>query len=393
MSMPADDCHRPALLLSPCSPLLDHAASAGGTEGGGGHSAGGGRAQHTPPTDAEVDGFYEGCPVLVTGGAGFIGSHLTQGLVARGAKVRVVDDLSEGRLDNLAPVANQIEFVQASILDRPRLEQAMQGCAIVFHEAALASVPASVADPVRYNDVNVTGTLQVLEASRACKVHRIAFASSSAVYGDLPELPKRENQHPDPVSPYAQEKLTGEHMLNVWWRSYGLSAISLRYFNIFGPSQRPDSAYAAVVAAFASALLGGRQPRIFGDGTATRDFTYVDNVVQANLRAGMIGLARKGGGLERREEIVRAVSGRAYNIACGKRITVTELAEVMIRIVGAKVSPKMEPPRAGDVQHSVADITLARETLGYRPTVTFEEGMRRTLDWYRTQYAAEVAGR
>lgn len=328
----------------------------------------------TPLNDFQA--FYDNRTVVVTGGAGFIGSHLARGLVHAGAKVRIIDDLSGGHLENLADLRSDIEFVEASILDASQLARLCRGAGIVFHEAALASVPASIEDPDRYHDVNVNGTLRVLQEARSADVARVVFASSSSVYGDQPELPKQEEQLPDPLSPYAQQKLTAEHMLRVWSLSYGMATISLRYFNIFGPGQSADSAYAAVVAAFAKALLSDQPPHIFGDGAASRDFTYIDNVVQANLRAGMV---HEGASPDSRPEWLR---GGVINIGCGAAITVLELAHAMIREVGATVEPVFDPPRAGDVLHSLADISRARTWLGYEPTVGLEEGLAATLEWY-----------
>ncbi len=317
--------------------------------------------------------FYDGRKVLVTGGAGFIGSHLTRGLVNLGAEVRVIDDLSGGHLTNLNDVADRITFLEASILSHESLTKICDNIDLVFHEAALASVPASIEQPETYHDVNVTGMLRVLEAARAGGAKRIVFASSSAVYGDQPELPKHEDQSPDPLSPYAQQKLTGEHMLTVWARCYGMTTIALRYFNIFGPCQRADSAYAAVIAAFADALLHGRPPVIFGDGLATRDFTYIDNVVQANLLAGAFQT-------ENPDDMI----GKTINIALGGQVSVVELAQAMIDIIGADVSPEFAPPRAGDILHSFADISTAQNLLGYKPTVGLEEGLKATIDWYKS---------
>lgn len=357
----------------------------------------------------EFESFYRGLPVLVTGGAGFIGSHLVRALAGLGAAVRVIDDLSGGTLENLAPLLIEdaktqagagdappsrgsspsrspashaslpaaIQFFRASILDADALARCCQGVAVIFHEAALASVPASIEQPRRYLEVNVLGTQQVLETAVKCGVKRVVFASSSSVYGDQPALPKVETQWPDPLSPYAQQKLTGEHLMRVWSLCYGLSTVCLRYFNIFGPLQRADSAYAAVVAAFAKALLSGRRPRIFGDGSASRDFTAVDDVVQANLRAGAMH------GLDARPRDIPQLAGQAINIARGERVTVLELARLMAEIVGIDAPPLFEPPRAGDVLHSLADITRARQWLAYEPQTPVRSGLEQTIAWYR----------
>ncbi|MBL1217701.1 MAG: SDR family NAD(P)-dependent oxidoreductase [Planctomycetes bacterium] len=313
---------------------------------------------------------YAGRPVLVTGGAGFIGSHLATRLVALGAHVTVIDDLSEGRADNLRHIRDQIRFVHASILDADALADAVEGKDLVFHEAALASVPRSVAEPERTNEVNVIGTLRVLQACVNHDVPRLVYASSSSVYGDLPTLPKHESHVPQPLSPYAQQKLSGEHMCSVWSACYGLTTVSLRYFNVFGPRQAADSAYAAVVAAFATALLAGEQPRIYGDGSASRDFTYIDNVVNANLAAGSCD---------------PTLSGRVFNIAMGQRITVLELLQEMATLTGRPADVDFLPPREGDVEHSLADIEAARNELGFQPTVALREGLHHTLQWYESQ--------
>ncbi len=352
----------------------------------------------------EFESFYRGLPVLVTGGAGFIGSHLVRALAGLGAAVRVIDDLSGGTLDNLAPLVIEedakrpsspgstrtplassplaVRFFRASILDAETLARCCEGVGVVFHEAALASVPASIEQPRRYLEVNVLGTQQLLGTAARCGVRRVVFASSSSVYGDQPALPKVETQLPDPLSPYAQQKLTGEHLMRVWSLCYGLSTVCLRYFNIFGPLQRADSAYAAVVAAFAKALLSGCRPRIFGDGSASRDFTSVSDVVQANLRAGAMH------GLEARPQDAPLLAGQPVNIARGERVTVLELAHLMAEIVGVEAPPVLEPPRPGDVLHSLADIERAREWLGYEPQTPVRAGLEQTIAWYRQALAS-----
>lgn len=327
--------------------------------------------------DWDYEASYRGRAVTITGGAGFIGSHLAHRLVTLGAEVRIIDDLSGSTLDNLNDILDSIRFIHGSILDPDSLHKAIAGADLIFHEAALASVPASIEDPVRYHEVNTTGTLRVLEEARKQNITRLVFASSSSVYGDLPSLPKRETDKPEPLSPYAMQKLTGEYLLDVWHRCYDLSTISLRYFNIFGPGQSANSAYAAVVAAFATALLKNQPPRIFGDGTATRDFTYIDNVVQANLRAGAIDDTILRNNLKGRSPI--------FNVAVAVQTSVLELASAMIRITEVDTQPTFEPERPGDVLHSLADISFAQEVLGYSPTVDLEEGLKPTMDWYRTQ--------
>lgn len=344
----------------------------------------------TMPARPDFASHYQDLPVVVTGGAGFIGSHLARELVRLGARVTAIDDLSGSSEESIADLLGSsggskrpssrhpLRFVQASILDQDVLSECCAGAALVFHEAALASVPASIEAPRRYLEVNVVGTQQVLETAVACGVRRVVFASSSSVYGDQPVLPKVETQMPDPLSPYAQQKLTGEHLLRVWALCYGLSTVALRYFNIFGPGQRADSAYAAVVAAFANALLRSRRPTIFGDGSASRDFTYVSDVVQANLLAGCLH------GRDAAPAAHPLLCGGAMNIARGDRVTVLELAQLMAEIVGVEAPPEFKPPRAGDVLHSQADISRARQWLGYEPQMPVRDGLARTLDWYRS---------
>ena len=306
--------------------------------------------------------------VLVTGGAGFIGSHLAAALHSLGADVVVLDDLTGGG-DPVALPAG-VRFVRGSILDPSLLADVTAGCRFVFHQAALGSVPRSVEQPRLYHDVNVTGTLNVLEAARAAGVRRVLFAASSSAYGDNPTLPKREDMPTAPLSPYAANKVAAEAMMAAYAHSYGVDTACLRYFNIFGPRQSPDNAYAAVIAAFAKALVNGRRPVIFGDGEQSRDFTYVDNVVRANLLA-----ATAAGPL----------GGAVINTACGQRVTVTELATEMAKLFGRPdLTPEYRPERVGDVKHSMADLAVARRLLGYEPVVGFQEGLAATAEWYRT---------
>jgi nucleoside-diphosphate-sugar epimerase len=303
---------------------------------------------------------------LVTGGAGFIGSHLVDVLLQLGASVNVIDDMSGGDKKNLNPAAT---FVGGSILDVAALSQAMAGAEYIFHQAAKVSVPASVADPIAYSRVNIEGTQLVLEAARAAGAKRVMFAASSSAYGDAPELPKVETMPPMSRSPYAATKVAGEHLIRSYASSYDIDAVSLRYFNIFGPRQNANSAYAGVIAAFARRLLAGEPPLITGDGTASRDFTFVDNAVHANLLAA------------RRAEPHR---GDVYNIATGGSCTVKELAERMASLIGRpELKPQFSPPRPGDVPHSRADIGFAERRLGYAPIVDFETGLAATVDWYR----------
>jgi nucleoside-diphosphate-sugar epimerase len=304
---------------------------------------------------------FKGTMSLITGGAGFIGSHLGRRLVELVGRVRVLDDLSGGVRENVPAGA---ELIQASILDAPALKRAVAGCRYVFHEAAMVSVPESVDKPEECMRVNVLGTERVLSAAKAAGVQRVVFAASAAAYGNNPSLPSRETDVPDCWSPYAMSKVAGEHLLAVFSRCYGLSTVSLRYFNIFGPRQNPDSPYAAVISAFVKALRAGRRVTIHGDGKQTRDFTYVENVVEANLSAA---------GRPRR------LMGEVVNIGTGVR---TDLLTVLARLaeeLGAEGTPEFGPSRAGDVRDSVADISRARELLGYEPRVDFAAGIRRMM--------------
>jgi nucleoside-diphosphate-sugar epimerase len=326
---------------------------------------------------AQLRSFYEGRAVLVTGGAGFIGGHLCDALVSLGATLRVIDDLSNSTLEHLAGLIElepeRIRFVHGSILDDDALAEAAKGCATVFHLAALGSVPRSIEEPQRTWSVNATGTLRVLEAARRAGAARVVFAASSSAYGDQPELPKVETQSPKPMSPYAASKLAGENLMAVWARCYGLSTVSLRYFNVFGPRQAADSAYAAVVAAFAKALLHGTPPVIFGDGSASRDFTFVGNAVLATLLAGASATPLRG-------EVV--------NVGTSSRMTVLELAREMARAAGVpQVQPRFQGVRPGDVAHSQADIGLARALLGYVPVTSVSEGLAETIEHYRKALA------
>jgi UDP-glucose 4-epimerase len=305
---------------------------------------------------------------LVTGGAGFIGSHLVERLVRDGHGVRVLDDFSAGKEENLAPMMDKIELVRGDIRDVEVVREAVKDMEIVFHEAAMGSVPRSVADPQTTHHVNITGTLNVLLAARDAGARRVVFASSSSVYGETPELPKHEAMVPQPLSPYALSKLTGEHYISVFKQVYGFEAVALRYFNIFGPRQDPDSHYAAVMPKFAMALLNGEPPVIFGDGLQSRDFTYIENVVEANLLASE----------------AQGIAGGAFNVACGGRYTLLELLNKMKEFLGSDIEPVHESPRAGDVRDSQASIEAAKQGFGYQVTVGFEEGVRRTVEWYRS---------
>jgi UDP-glucose 4-epimerase len=307
---------------------------------------------------------YAGESVCVTGGGGFIGSHIVDALEGLGAKVTVIDDFSNGRHANLDRVRDRIRVIGASILDAERLAEAMEGARTVFHLAAIGSVPGSLSDPVRYHEVNATGTIRVLEAARHSGAKRLVYSASSSAYGDTPTLPKIETMKPDPRSPYAVTKIAGEHACRAWSLCFGLSTVSLRYFNIFGRRQRPDSQYAAVIPVFASCLRQGQQPTIFGDGQQTRDFTHVDNAVHANLCAGAAAADLR---------------GEMVNIGCGANYTLTEVLDQMNAVLATKVLAKFAPARAGDVRDSLASIERARELIGYEPVRHFADGLRDTL--------------
>ena len=304
---------------------------------------------------------------LVTGGGGFIGCHLVSRLLREGHEVRVLDNFATGRRENLTGLEGEIEVVEGDIQSYERAHTAIRGCELVFHEAALPSVPRSVQDPLTSNAANVIGTLNVLLAARDSEVRRVVFASSSSIYGANRQLPKREDQPTLPISPYAVAKLAGEGYCRAFSEVYGLETVSLRYFNVFGPKQDPRSEYAAVVPKFITALLAGRPPTVHGDGEQTRDFTYVDNVVEANLLAAD----------------AEGIAGRTYNVATGRRVSLNELVERLKALTGSELEATHSPPRAGDVRDSLADVTRAERELGYRPEVDFEEGLKRTLDFLR----------
>jgi len=303
---------------------------------------------------------------LVTGGAGFIGSHLVEELMRRGESVRVFDNFSTGTLENIEPWRDRIECVEGDTRDSQAVDAAMEGIDYVLHQAALPSVPRSVKDPITTDAVNVGGTLNVLWAAHGKKVKRVVFASSSSVYGNVDVSPKHEELPLEPASPYAVSKLAGEHYCRVFHEVYGLETVSLRYFNVFGPRQEPDSAYAAVIPIFLQEMTNGRSAPVDGDGTQTRDFTFVKNVVEANLLACTAAGA----------------AGKAVNVACGKSVSVLELVDGINERLGTDVEPVFRPSREGDVKHSCADIALAARLLGYAPTVGFEEGLARTAERY-----------
>jgi nucleoside-diphosphate-sugar epimerase len=311
---------------------------------------------------------------LVTGGAGFIGSHLSEELVRRGHTVRVADSLITGKRSNLDHIPN-VEFVQGDLADLEFAKSVVQGCDYVLHQAAIPSVPRSVKDPITSNRANVDGTLNLLVAARDAGVRRLVFAGSSSAYGDTATLPKDEDMPTNPLSPYALQKVVGEQYLQMFTKLYGLETVSIRYFNVFGPRQDPSSPYSGVISVFATALLENRSPKIYGDGEQTRDFTYVANVVDGVLRACE----------------ATGASGQVINVATGGRISLNELFKEMKKIIGASVDPEYVDPRAGDVRDSQADIRKAKDILGYKPTVSFEDGLKRTIEWYRTQKPIPVS--
>jgi nucleoside-diphosphate-sugar epimerase len=311
---------------------------------------------------------------LVTGGAGFIGSHLVEELVRRGQRVRVADSLITGKRSNLAHIAG-VEFLQGDLADPEFAVRVVQDVDYVLHQAAIPSVPRSVNDPITSNRANVDATLNVLVAARDASVRRVVFAGSSSAYGNSPTLPKHEDMPARPLSPYALQKVVGEQYLQMFTTLYGLETVSIRYFNVFGPRQDPSSPYSGVISVFATALLEGRAPTIYGDGEQTRDFTYVANVVDGVLRACDAPDA----------------NGEVINVATGGRISLNELFDAMRRLIGGDVKPVYAEARAGDVRDSQADITKARRLLGYSPSVSFEDGLRATVQWYRDSRTAATA--
>jgi UDP-glucose 4-epimerase len=303
---------------------------------------------------------------LVTGGAGFIGSALARALLARGDRVRVIDNFFSGKRENLAEVAKDVDLVEADIRDDGALARALGGVELVFHQAAIPSVPRSLADPVASHDANATGTLKVLSAAKKAGVRRVVYAASSSAYGDTPTLPKVETMRPMPLSPYAVSKLAGEHYCQVYAGAFGLETVSLRYFNVFGPRQDPKSEYAAVIPRFVTAALAGQGATVYGDGTQSRDFCFIDNTVEANLAAAS----------------APGVSGQVFNVACGAATSLNDVVRLVAEIVGHPVPITYAPGRVGDVKHSLADVTAARERLGYRGAISFAEGLQRTVAWY-----------
>ena len=311
---------------------------------------------------------------LVTGAAGFIGSSLVRALLDRGEQVRGLDNFATGKRENLTEVISRMDFREVDILDLEATRQACEGVDFVLHQAAIPSVPKSVLDPVGSNRANVDGTVNVLVAARDAKVKRVVYAASSSAYGDTPTLPKREAMNPNPISPYAVAKLAGELYMVSFYRCYGLETVSLRYFNIFGPRQDPSSPYSGVLAKFSLQMLRGESPTIFGDGETSRDFTHIDNAISANLLACSAPAAE--------------CAGRVFNCATGRRITLNETVQALKPLTGYTGTVKYGPERAGDVKNSLADITLAQKHLGYKPLVDFEEGLRRTVEWYKSQAGA-----
>lgn len=305
---------------------------------------------------------------LVTGGAGFIGSHIAEALVRRGDAVRVLDNLSTGFRSNLEHLGDRVEFVEGDLLDYRLLEELVDGVDCVFHQAALASVPRSVERPLDTHAACATGTLNLLDAARRAGVRRLVYAASSSAYGDQPYSSKREIDLPDPISPYGAAKLAGEYYCRAFQATYGFETVAIRYFNVFGPRQDPGSPYSAVIPLFITAILSGRRPVVYGDGYQSRDFTYVANVVHANLLAAD----------------AEGVAGRVFNAAGGRSITLLELLGAINDVLGTQVEPEFAPPRPGDIRESMADISMARTVLGYEPQVDFLDGLRRSIDYYRS---------
>ena len=312
--------------------------------------------------------------LLITGGAGFIGSNLADALIAQGGKVRIIDNLVTGYHENLDEISGDFEFIEGDLNDETALRRALEGVEVVFHEAALPSVPRSVANPKETHEACVNATFKLLVAAKEAGVRRVIYAASSSAYGDQPTLPKVETMRPEPLSPYAAAKLMGEYYCQVFTRVYGLETISLRYFNVFGPRQDPGSMYSGVISRFVDSLMGGKTPVIYGDGEQSRDFTFIENVVNANIRAAQ---TTKG-------------IGEVMNAANGERITLNQLLEVLKKITDKPdVNAEYREARAGDVKHSQADNTLAREYLGYEKIVGLEEGLRRTIDWWKSSRFAK----
>jgi nucleoside-diphosphate-sugar epimerase len=308
---------------------------------------------------------------LITGIGGFIGSSLARALLVRGEKVRGVDNFSTGNPENLSEIRNRIDFREADILDLNAMRDACNGADFVLHQAALPSVPKSVLDPLGSNRTNVDGTVNVLIAARDAKVKRVIYAASSSAYGDTPTLPKDEAMRPDPISPYAVAKLASEHYMISFYRCYGLETVALRYFNIFGPRQDPSSPYSGVLAKFITSMLRNQQPAIYGDGEQSRDFTYIDNAVEANLLACQAPASK--------------AAGQVFNVATARQVTLNQTYKLLQKLTGYSGAPSYGPERQGDIKHSFADIGRVETALGYKPKVDYEEGLRRTVEWYRSR--------
>ncbi len=308
---------------------------------------------------------------LITGVAGFIGSALARAVLAQGDQVRGIDNFATGKRENLGEIFAQMDFRQVDLLDLEALREACVEVDYVLHEAAIPSVPKSVLDPLGSHRANVDGTVNLLVAARDAKVRRVVYAASSSAYGDTPTLPKREDMTPNPISPYAVAKLASEHYMISFFRCYGLETVCLRYYNVFGPRQDPTSPYSGVLAKFITLMLKGEAPTIFGDGTQSRDFTYIDNTVEANL------LAAKAPAAE--------VAGRVFNVATGRRVDLNEMFQALKKLTGYSGEVQYGPERGGDIKHSLADIAQAEKHMGYKPKVDFEEGLQRTVEWYRAQ--------
>jgi nucleoside-diphosphate-sugar epimerase len=311
---------------------------------------------------------------LVTGIAGFIGSSLARAVLAQGDQVRGIDNLSTGKRENIIEILERIDFREADLLNLEAVHEACRDVDYLFHEAAIPSVPKSVLDPLGSNRANIDGTVQLLIAARDARIKRVVYAASSSAYGDTPTLPKHEGMLPNPISPYAVAKLAGEYYMASFYRCYGLETVALRYFNIFGPRQDPGSPYSGVLAKFITQMLKGERPTIFGDGKQSRDFTYIDNVVSANLLAAKAPAAQ--------------VAGQVFNIATGTRVDLNQSFQWLKKIIGYNGDVNYAPERAGDVKHSLADLSRAERHLGYKPLVNFEEGLRRTVEWYREEVKA-----
>ena len=305
---------------------------------------------------------------LVTGGAGFIGSNLTKALLTSGHTVRILDNFSTGKRENLGPYQERVELIEGDLRSYHIVHEAVRDIEVVFHQGALPSVPRSINDPITTNQVNVEGTLNILDAAKSAGVRRVIYASSSSIYGENPTLPKQEDMTPLPISPYAVAKLAGEKYCQAFTRSYGLETVGLRYFNVFGAGQDPKSQYAAVIPLFITAFLDGGRIQIHGDGEQSRDFTYIDNVVQANLKAA----------------VAEGAAGEVFNVACGERTSLNQILDDLRKVTEVDVDLEYGPDRPGDVKHSLADISKAREILDYNPAVSAQEGLRRSVTWYRT---------